>query len=239
MGWERVLNPQFTSLSILFRGEKWTVRDWNYTDWGATVKVDERLNEAKVDEYDALLLSGGVINPDKLRLQPKAVEFVKSFFESNKPIAAICHGPWTIMEADEARRRKIASWPSLKTDLRNTDAEWVDQEAVIDGNVVSARKPDDIPAFNRAMIDGFSPGKEQPQQKTGTERDPRHHSQNVKRMLNDVATHARLEVRDLRPQSPSPFRNHGEDSKRSHKGYDHFETTTGGLEKRQPVLGSV
>jgi protease I len=98
------------------------------------------------------LLPGGVINPDKLRMQPKAVEFVKAFFDAGKPVAAICHGPWTVIEAGAARGRRIASWPSLKTDLRNAGAEWVDQEAVVDGNLITSRNPDDIPAFNREMI---------------------------------------------------------------------------------------
>ena len=108
------------------------------------------------ENFDALLLPGGVINPDKLRIEPKAVKFVKSFFTAGKPVAAICHGPWTIIEADEARGRRIASWPSLKTDLRNAGAEWMDQESVVDRNLVSSRKLEDIPAFNRAMIDAFS-----------------------------------------------------------------------------------
>ena len=96
------------------------------------------------------------MNPDKLRMEPKAVAFVKSFFDAKKPVAAICHGPWTIIEAGAAKGRKIASWPSIKTDLRNAGAEWIDKEAVTDGNLVTARKPDDIPAFNRAMIELFS-----------------------------------------------------------------------------------
>src|SRR3984893_1715439 len=95
------------------------------------------------------------MNPDRLRMIPKAVSFVKSFFTAKKPVAAICHGPWTIIEADEARGRRIASWPSLKTDLRNAGGEWMDQESVVDRNLVSSRKPDDIPAFNRAMIKLF------------------------------------------------------------------------------------
>jgi deglycase len=132
------------------------VKGWNFTDWGKEVPVDTTLDSVKPDDFDALLLPGGVINPDKLRMEPKAVAFVKSFFDSGKPVAAICHGPWTIIEAGAARGRKIASWPSLKTDLRNAGAEWIDQAAVTDGNLVSARKPDDIPAFNRAMIELFS-----------------------------------------------------------------------------------
>ena len=131
------------------------VRGWNFTNWGEDFPVDVQLDEARESDFDALLLPGGVINPDTLRMQPPAVAFVKSFFSAGKPVAAICHGPWTIIEADEARGRRIASWPSLKTDLRNAGAQWVDQEAVTDGNLVSARKPDDIPAFNRAMISLF------------------------------------------------------------------------------------
>ena len=132
------------------------VRGWKFTEWGDEVAVDHPLERAKPDEFDALVLPGGVINPDKLRLIPKAVEFVKWFFNANKPVAAICHGPWMVIEAGAAEGRKIASWPSLKTDLRNAGAEWMDEEAVVDGNLVSARKPDDIPAFNREVNKLFS-----------------------------------------------------------------------------------
>ncbi len=132
------------------------IRGWNHTEWGIEVKVDVPLKQAVVEDFDALLLPGGVISPDRLRMIPEAVQFVKAFFQAGKPVAAICHGPWTIVEAGEVRGRRIASWPSLKTDLRNAGATWVDEEAVVDGNIVSARKPDDIPAFNRAMIDLFS-----------------------------------------------------------------------------------
>jgi protease I len=131
------------------------VRGWQFTEWGDELPVDVPLDNTGPENFDALLLPGGVINPDKLRIEPKAVNFVKSFFDAGKPVAAICHGPWTIIEADKARGRRIASWPSLKTDLRNAGAEWVDQEAVVDGNLVSSRKPEDIPAFNRVMIDLF------------------------------------------------------------------------------------
>ncbi len=132
------------------------VRGWNHTEWGDEIKVDVPLDQARPQDFDALLLPGGVINPDKLRLEPKAIEFVKAFFDSNKPVAAICHGPWTIIDAGAARGRKITSWPSLKTDLRNAGADWVDQEVVNDRNLVTSRKPDDIPAFNRGMIELFS-----------------------------------------------------------------------------------
>src|SRR5947209_15772014 len=132
------------------------VRGWNLVEWGQEFPVDIPLDNADPHNFDALLLPGGVMNPDKLRMEPRAVAFAKSFFDSGKPVAVICHGPWTVIEAGAARGRRIASWPSLKTDLRNAGAEWVDEEAVTDGNMVSSRKPDDIPAFNRAMIELFS-----------------------------------------------------------------------------------
>jgi protease I len=128
------------------------VRSWKFREWGEDLPVDIALDQARADDFDALLLPGGVINPDSLRITPKAVEFVRAFFDARKPVAAICHGPWTIIEAGAAHGRRIASWPSLKTDIRNAGAEWLDQEVVTDGNLVSSRKPDDIPAFNRAMI---------------------------------------------------------------------------------------
>ncbi len=133
-----------------------TVRGWKFTEWGDQFPVDDPLDKASARDFDALLLPGGVINPDRLRMQPKAVDFVKSFFDADKPVAAICHGPWTIIEAGAARGRRIASWASLKTDLRNAGAQWIDQEAVVDGNLVTSRKPDDIPAFNREMIALFA-----------------------------------------------------------------------------------
>ena len=137
------------------------VRGWKFTEWGDKFPVDKPLTDAQADDFDALLLPGGVMNPDKLRIEPKAVAFVKHFFDANKPVAVICHGPWTIIEAGAARGRRIASWPSLKTDLRNAGAEWVDEEVVTDEDVVSSRKPDDIPAFNRGMIELFSRSKSQ------------------------------------------------------------------------------
>jgi protease I len=132
------------------------VRGWNFTDWGDNFAVDVPLDQARPEDFDALLLPGGVINPDRLRIEPKAVEFVKSFFSADKPVAAICHGPWTVIEAQAARGKRIAAWPSLKTDLTNAGAQWIDQEVVVDGKLVSSRKPDDIPAFNREMINVFS-----------------------------------------------------------------------------------
>jgi protease I len=132
------------------------VRGWKFTDWGDRLPVEVALDSAKPQDFDALLLPGGVMNPDSLRIVPKAVEFIRAFFDAGKPVAAICHGPWTVIEAGAARGRRIASWPSLKTDLRNAGAEWVDEEVVVDGNLVSSRKPDDIPAFNREVIKLFS-----------------------------------------------------------------------------------
>ena len=135
------------------------VRGWQHTEWGDPMKVDVPLKQAAAENFDALLLPGGVLNPDKLRMIPEAVQFVKAFFQAGKPVAAICHGPWSIIEAGEAKGRRIASWPSLRTDLRNAGAHWVDEPAVVDGNLVSARNPDDIPSFNQAMIELFSRSK--------------------------------------------------------------------------------
>jgi protease I len=132
------------------------VRGWNFTEWGEEVAVDVPLSHARAQDFDALLLPGGVMNPDNLRIQSDAVAFVRDFFDAGKPVAVICHGPWTVIEAGAARGRRIASWPSLKTDLRNAGAEWVDQEVVVDANLVSSRKPADIPAFNREMLKLFS-----------------------------------------------------------------------------------
>lgn len=139
------------------------IKGWDHTKWGQEIPVDQELNSANPEQFDALLLPGGVLNPDKLRMEPKAVQFVKAFFQSGKPVAAICHGPWTIVEAGEAKGRRITSWPSLKTDLKNAGADWVDEEMVRDGNLVSSRKPDDIPAFNRGMIELFAEAKSKQQ----------------------------------------------------------------------------
>jgi protease I len=138
--------------------QKGKVKGWKHTDWGQEVGVDRDLAEVKADEYDALLLPGGVMNPDKLRMNSKAVAFVKAFADAGKPIAAICHGPWTLIEAGAVQGRTLTSWPSLQSDLRNAGAHWVDQEVVTDNGLVTSRKPDDIPAFNRKMIEEFAEG---------------------------------------------------------------------------------
>ena len=134
------------------------VKGWQHIKWGDEFPVNRKLQEARADEYDALLLPGGVMNPDKLRANPTAVQFVKNFVQAGKPIAAICHGPWTLIEAGAVRGRRMTSWPSLATDLRNAGADWVDQECVVDNGLVTSRKPDDIPAFNKKMIEEFAEG---------------------------------------------------------------------------------
>jgi protease I len=136
------------------------VKGWNHTQWGDEIPVDVRLQEANADDYDALLLPGGVMNPDKLRQNELALRFVGAFFDAHKPVAAICHGPWTLIDAGVVKGRTITSWPSLKTDLRNADANGVDEEVVVDDGVVSSRKPADIPAFNRKMIEEFARGRQ-------------------------------------------------------------------------------
>jgi protease I len=141
------------------------VQGWNHFDKGDKVRVDVPLNSADVEDFDALLLPGGVANPDQLRTNPRAVEFVRGFFEAGKPVAAICHAPWTLVEAGVVNERSITSWPSLKTDLINAGAKWVDREVVTDNGLVTSRKPDDIPAFNRKMIEEFAEGRHQPRDK--------------------------------------------------------------------------
>jgi protease I len=132
------------------------VKAWKFTEWGDTFPVDIPLGSARPEDFDAILLPGGVINPDKLRTLPEAVAFAKAFFDAGKPVASICHGPWTIIEAGAARGRRLTSWPSLKTDLDNAGAEWVDEEVVVDQGLVTSRQPDDIPAFNAEMVKLFA-----------------------------------------------------------------------------------
>jgi protease I len=129
------------------------IKGWNHTEWGDKVRVDRTLDQAKPEEFDALLLPGGVMNPDHLRMEPKAVEFVRAFCRSGKPVAAICHGPWMLVEAGVVQGKTITSWPSLKTDIRNAGGNWVDKEVSTDGQFITSRNPGDIPAFNRAIIE--------------------------------------------------------------------------------------
>jgi protease I len=135
------------------------VEGWNHYDKADKFPVDVELKAANPQDYDALLLPGGVANPDQLRAMPEAVEFVKSFFDAQKPVAAICHGPWTLIEAGVVKGREMTSYNSIKTDLINAGAKWVDEEVVVDNGLVTSRKPDDIPAFNKKMIEEFAEGK--------------------------------------------------------------------------------
>lgn len=141
--------------TILVSPKEGEVKAWEFTDWGGVYPVDQPLATADAKDFDALVLPGGVINPDKLRMDKDAIAFVRSFFDQGKPVAAICHGPWSVIEAGCAKGRRMASWPSLKTDVTNAGAEWVDESVVVDGNLVSSRKPDDLPNFNREAIKLF------------------------------------------------------------------------------------
>jgi protease I len=134
------------------------VKGWEHTKWGQEFPVDVVIDQANANDYDALVLPGGVMNPDKLRTNPKAVQFVHSFFDQHKPVAAICHGPWMLAEADVVKGRKVTSYPSIRTDLKNAGANWVDQEVVVDQGLVTSRKPDDLPAFNRKVVEEIAEG---------------------------------------------------------------------------------
>jgi protease I len=135
------------------------IQGFNHFDPADTFKVDKTIDEADASDYDALMIPGGVGNPDQLRMDENVVSFVQEFFNSGKPIAAICHAPWVLVEAGIVRERKLTSWPSLQTDIRNAGGNWVDQEVVVDQGLVTSRKPDDIPAFNKKMIEEFAEGK--------------------------------------------------------------------------------
>jgi protease I len=137
------------------------VQGWNHDEKADMFHVDMPLNRARSDDYDALLLPGGVRNPDHLRQLTRALEFVDGFFATGKPVAAICHAPWTLIEAGVVDGRKITSWPSLKTDLQNAGANWVDRDVVVDKGLVSSRKPADLPVFNKKMIEEFAEGRSQ------------------------------------------------------------------------------
>ena len=134
------------------------VKGWKHVEWGDELPVDVPLAQASADDYDALVLPGGVMNPDKLRVLPEMRKLVKSFFDAGKPVAAICHGPWSLIDAGVVEGRKVTSWPTLETDLVNAGAEWVDEEVVVDDGLVTSRKPDDLPAFNAKMIEEFAEG---------------------------------------------------------------------------------
>jgi protease I len=149
--------------TVLVSPEDGEVKGWEHTEWGDTFKVDVPLGEADPDEYDALLLPGGVMNPDKLRRNEKALAFVRAFFEAGKPVAAICHGPWTLIDAGVVEGRKMTSYHSIQTDLKNAGAKWVDREVVVDQGLVTSRKPDDLPAFIDKTIEEFAEGRHEGQ----------------------------------------------------------------------------
>lgn len=131
----------------------------NHEKKGDTFDVDQTLEEARPEEFDALMIPGGLINPDTLRSTPEALEFTKHFFREGKPVAAICHGPWVLIDAGVVRGRKLTSWPAIQTDVKNAGGNWVNEEVVVDNGLVTSRKPDDIPAFNRKMIEEISEGR--------------------------------------------------------------------------------
>jgi protease I len=135
-----------------------TIQGFNNLDKADTFTVDGTFDEARPEDYDGLVIPGGVANPDFMRMDQRAVAFVRAFVDAEMPVAVICHGPWMLVEADVVRGRKVTSWPSLRTDLRNAGAEWVDQEVVVDGAIVTSRKPDDLPAFCRTMVAEFVAG---------------------------------------------------------------------------------
>lgn len=140
------------------------VQGWNHDEKADLFPVDMPLNLARSDDYDALVLPGGVRNPDQLRMSTRAVEFVDGFFATGKPVAAICHAPWLLIETEVIKGRNITSWPSLKSDLINAGAHWVDRQVVVDNGLITSRKPQDIPAFNKKMIEEFAEGRHSRQQ---------------------------------------------------------------------------
>jgi protease I len=143
----------------LLAPEAGDVQAFNHLDKAETYTAGKAVGDASVEEYDGLVLPGGVANPDNLRTHPEAVSFIRDFFDAGKPVGVICHGPWTLIEADVVKGRKLTSWPSLQTDLRNAGAEWVDEEVVVDQGLVTSRKPDDLEAFNAKIVEEFEEGR--------------------------------------------------------------------------------
>lgn len=141
--------------TILASPKQGSIRGWNHGDWGEYVQVDAALDEVSAADFDALLLPGGQMNPDSLRLEDDVINLIEDFSDADKPIAAICHGPWLLIEADIVEGRVVTGWPSIRTDLENAGAQVLDEEVVIDGNLITSRKPADIPAFSRALIDAL------------------------------------------------------------------------------------
>jgi deglycase len=149
--------PELVSL------EEGEIQGFNHYDKADTFKVDRTVEEARAEDYDALVIPGGVGNPDTMRTDENAVQLVRDFFEQGKPVGVICHGPWMLVEAGVVRGRKVTSWPSLQTDIRNAGGDWVDQEVVVDDGLVTSRKPDDLPAFNEKIVEEFCEGRHEQQ----------------------------------------------------------------------------
>lgn len=149
---KRLLEEAGATVDVIAPGDAKQIKGWDKKDWGGSVPVDVHLDAADAGRYDALVLPGGVINPDHLRTDEKAVDLVKRIAGAGKPVAAICHGPWTLINAGLVKGRKVTSWPSLRQDLGNAGAQWEDSQVVQDGNLITSRKPDDIPAFTEALI---------------------------------------------------------------------------------------
>lgn len=148
--WQAAVDAGHTAeLVSLDEGE---VQLFQHLDKSSTRRVDRRVSDVAIGDYDALVLPGGVANPDALRMDEEAVAFIRDFVDSGKPVAAICHAAWTLVEADRVRGKRLASWPSLQTDIRNGGGDWVDEEVVVDGNLITSRNPDDLPAFSRALL---------------------------------------------------------------------------------------
>ncbi|MCY7402921.1 MAG: type 1 glutamine amidotransferase [Nocardioides sp.] len=151
--WQAAVQAGHTAeLVSLDEGE---VQLFQHLDKSSTQRIDRRVSDVSIADYDALVLPGGVANPDALRMDETAVAFVRDFVDSGKPVAAICHAAWTLVEADRVQGKRLASWPSLQTDIRNSGGEWVDEEVVVDGNLITSRNPDDIPAFSKALLEAL------------------------------------------------------------------------------------
>ncbi len=154
---------------VLIAPEDGEVQAFNHLDKGSTFPVQVTLADAEPGDYDGVVLPGGVANPDKLRTEPRAVEFLQEFFSTGRPVGVICHGPWTLVEADLVRGRRITSWPSLRTDIRNAGGNWVDEEVVVDEGLVSSRNPDDLPAFCAKIVEEFAEGEHEVAQAGATQ----------------------------------------------------------------------
>ena len=154
--WQAAVDAGHTA--ELLSTDEGEVQLFQHLDKSSTQRVDRRVSDVAVADYDALVLPGGVANPDALRMDEEAVAFIRDFVDSGKPVAAICHAPWTLVEADVVRGRKLTSWPSLQTDLRNAGAEWHDQKVVVDGNLITSRNPHDLPAFSSQLLESLAHG---------------------------------------------------------------------------------